>query len=72
MKDRQEYKMGRPVSAHDKFEALRDFVEGEFAQGVSAADALLAVRKKAAELGMTRGLAPRAVTKPRFRLVAER
>ena len=72
MKDRHEHKLGRPVSARDKFEALRDFVEGEFAQGVCAADALLAVRKKAAELGMTRGLAAGALTKPRFRLVAER
>jgi hypothetical protein len=70
MKNREQYS-SRP-HLDDKFEALRDFIEAEFAQGVCAADALVAVRKRAAELGVTEGMSPRADKNPRIRLVAAR
>ena len=72
MSDQEKYRLTRPLSAHDKFETLRDFVEAEFVKGVCAADALIAVRKKAAELGITPRIAPGVEKRPRFRLVAER
>ena len=70
MKDREQY--SNRLNLDDKFEALRDFIEAEFAQGVCAADALIAVRKRAAELGVTKGMTPGADKNPRIRLVVER
>jgi predicted component of type VI protein secretion system len=72
MKNREQHHSNHTLSVDDKFEALRDFIEAEFAQGVCAADALVAVRKRAAELGVTKGMTPGAEKLPRIRLVIER
>jgi len=71
MKDREKYALGDGPDDHERFEALQDFVRAQFAQGVSAADALGAVRMKAVELGMSVQFPPGVEARPRLRLISE-